>query len=224
MLLLLLPPVKFQLKDQFDIWQGITASRNQESILKKKKASERYKIVNLSGVNACTGMIEEDNLVDYLPARGIPEEKLLAKYDYLISCKGEVKGFSMLFSEKVFEILKKKSCRGLVASNHFLVLRPRMISNTSITEIRYLHNLLGIIVSRLNDLPSVRHRVNKYVTVNEVANYTFSFPFKDSKVVDSFNDMFMNYIKSLNEFIDAKERLDEYNRRLESKIIMPQNG
>lgn len=223
MLLLLLLHEKFQIKDQFEIWQGVTTSRNLWKESGKKKPSDIYKVVNLSGIDNCTGMIEAENLIDFMPTRSIPEDKLLTKYDYLISCKGEVKGFSMLMSENILEMMKKKSCGGLVASNHFLVLRPRLIADAGISEIGFLHNLLGIISAKLNDLPSVKKRINKYVTVNEVSNYTFAFPYKDGKVVDSFNAVFSNYIGSLKDFIYAKERVDEYNRILETKIILPQN-
>ncbi|HPR13630.1 MAG TPA: hypothetical protein PLV06_14680 [Bacteroidales bacterium] len=224
MLLLLLSPDKFRIKDLFEVWQGITTNRDRDEYPAKKKMSAKYKVVNLSSINDCTGMITSDRLVDYTPARNIPEEKLLTKNDYLISCKGEVKGFSMINSQMFFETKKNtKTFPWLAASNHYLVLRPRMLSGIGHEEIIYLHNLLSIFIPELDNLARSRPGNTKYLTLNDVANYKIRYPDKRVGIINEFNRLFNEYSEKLGELNDIKGRLDEFNRSLASKIIIPQD-
>lgn len=219
MLLLLMAVTKFQLKDQFEIWQGITVAQTKEKDPELQLPSQAYKLVNLSGIDPCSRQIDDEKLLEYYPARDIKTNKLLKRCDYLISCKGEVKGYSMLYSENVFkEIEKTKSSRGLVASNHFLVLRPRMVAETSINELRFLHNLLDILIPSLKKLASEKGGKAKYLNINDVADYTFNFPYSNAKELENFNSVIAKYNSRLNDLTMAKRDLDEYNKSLEHKI------
>jgi len=223
MLLLILDHIKFQVKDQFEIRQGITKANSGRKEESDKVNSTTYKVVNLSGIDSCTGEIDKSRLVNYTPKRDVSPDKLLSGLDYLISCKGEVKGYSMLYSE---DLLSNKQedykFKGIVASNHFLVLRPRMISRNSTDEIRFLHNLLDIISAELRSLAVAKKGPAKYLTINDVANYQFNFPYKDTVEIEEFKKVSRQYRKSFEDFKKAKERLYDYNRAIADKILIPQ--
>lgn len=223
MFILFMAHTKFQIKDQFELRQGVTMTGTKDKGRSKKVESDTYKVVNLSGIDTCTGEISERKLVNYSPVREIGPDKLLSNQDYLISCKGEVNGYSMLLSEDLLSGSKIASrFKGIVASNHFLVLRPRMISELSVDDIRFLHNLLDILSVELRSLAAAKPGVTKYLTINDVANYLFSFPFKDAAELAEFKAVSVQYRNSLKKFKKAKSRLNEYNRSIADKILIPQ--
>jgi hypothetical protein len=225
MLLLLLPHSKYQVRDVFDVWQGITLLQPHEKTVDANPRQHLYKVINLSGINACSKVIDESNLIDYPSERDKSHDKLLAEHDYLISCKGEVRGYSLLNSKEVLDNIKKQgSCDGLVASNHFLILRPRMCSTLSSEEIRFLHNILDIILLKFKLIATGKPGIAKYLTINDVANYSIHYPYTGSFEIEKFDDIFKRYLEKLHELKEVKKELDSYNRYLASTIIMDQNN
>jgi hypothetical protein len=212
MLLLLLPQLKQgRLRDFYEIRQGVTVSQSPGKGL--------YKAINLSGIDACTKMIDENKLVSYDPVREVGSDKLLANTDYLVSGKGEVKGYSLLDAgEFIHNLTLNGSCKGIVASNHFLVLRPRDISGSNMDEIRFAHNLLDILVPEFYKIASVKAGNSKFLTINDLGDLKISHPWSDSDFFRQYSDIMTRYIQKQQELNVVKIELDNFNRDLASRV------
>jgi hypothetical protein len=82
----------------------------------------------------------ETNEINEKDKTPVPIKKLLQPTDFLISIRGRIKGFSMLYTIESSE---------LVCSNHFIHLKPR---NYIISDMYmpYLHLLLDCLVKQIN--------------------------------------------------------------------------
>jgi len=82
----------------------------------------------------------ETNEINEKDKTPVPIKKLLQPTDFLISIRGRIKGFSMLYTIESSE---------LVCSNHFIHLKPR---NYIIADMHmpYLHLLLDCLVKQIN--------------------------------------------------------------------------
>ena len=212
LLLLLLPQLKQgRLKDFYEIRQGVTALQPAGKGL--------YKAINLSGIDACTKMIDENKLVSYDPVREVGYDKLLASTDYLVSGKGEVKGYSLLESgEFIKNLTSDGSCKGIVASNHFLVLRPRDISGSNMDEIRFAHNLLDILIPEFNKIASVKAGNSKFLTINDLGDLKISNPLTNSDLFRQFTEIMTSYTQKQQALNEVKIELDNFNRHLASQV------
>ena len=220
MLLLLLQLKEFNISFHFEILQGITPQQQPDLPENKLNKTFHYKLLNLSGFNPCTRGINEASLPDYQTIKEISPEKVLQENDYLIACKGEVRGYSMVNSKTVMEELKKHTPHdGIVASNHFLILRTRMRENMESSEIRFLHNVMDILIPELRKLGSSKTGAAKYLTINEVANFRFNYPGTEYSEIEKFDAISIRYLEKLHEFEAVKKELDIYNRDLAWKII-----
>ena len=211
MLLLLLPQLdQGRLKDFYEIRQGVTVLQSNGKAL--------YKAINLSGIDTCTKMIDGKKLVDYDPVREVGPDKLLTNTDYLVSSKGEVKGFSLLNAgEFLLSMTADGSCKGIVASNHFLILRPKDISGTNPNEVRFAHNLLDIMVLEFNKIASGKAGVSKYLTISDLADLKIHNPLSNSDSLVQFTGIMNRYLQKQNELNKVKIELDHFNHELASR-------
>ena len=214
MLLLLLPQLhQGRLKDFYEIRQGVTVLQSNGKGL--------YKAINLSGIDTCTKMIDEKKLVDYEPVREVSLDKLLTNTDYLVTSKGEVKGFSLLDAGEFLQSMTADgSCKGIVASNHFLVLRPKDISGTNTDEVRFAHNLLDILILEFDKIASGKAGVSKYLTINDLADLKINNPLSNSDSLVQFTGIMNRYLQKLSELNKLKIELDRFNRELASRCWM----
>lgn len=225
LLLLNIDYQEFQLKDLFEIRQGVTMVK-QNRTSKKSSGKYHYKVINLSALDTCSRRLVPENLVDYYPGKEINPDKCLSPDDYLITCKGTVKGFSLFFSNELFNKAgDEKPYNGILASNHFFILRPRGIiggnnSPLPFKEKVFLDNLMDIVAEELNkDVAYGKGSSTKYLTIREVENFVINYPFKDKKKIDEFSVIFDQYYKKLQELNEAKNKLDLFNHELRKLII-----
>ena len=212
MLLLLLSLLKQgRLRDFYEIRQGVTVTQPNGKAL--------YKAINLSGIDTCTKIIDKKKLVDYDPVREVGPDKLLTNTDYLVASKGEVKGYSMLDSEEFLHSMTADgSCKGIVASNHFLVLRPRDISGSNMDEIRFAHNLLDILIPEFNKIASVKAGNSKFLTINDLGDLKISNPLTNSDLFRQFTEIMTSYTQKQQALNELKIELDNFNRHLASQV------
>ena len=211
LLLLLLLHNKGRLRDFYEIRQGVTVPASS--------VKGAYKAINLSGIDACSKRIDVNKLIDYDPVREVGADKLLCASDYLVAGKGEVKGFSMLESGELIPSMTKEGiCKGIVASNHFLVLRPRDISGASIDEIRFAHNILDILLPKFKTMAALKTGGSKYLTINDLGEMKTTHPWSDSDVFNQFTEIMTRYNRAQVELNEVKAELDNFNRDLSARM------
>ena len=219
MLLLLLKMVR--VKDLFEVKQGFTVVSPKNSSKDTDSLPNKYKVINLSGINTSSRFLNINDLADHSSEKPVSPDKLLTRNDYLLSCKGVVKGFSLRFSDEIFDDLNHQSTfKGIIASNHFFILRLRKIEESNSKDTYFFHNLLDIISAELNKIANNKKGIAKYLTIGDVENYTFNLSdFDLDERIEKFNGLFKVYEHHLRESYLAKKQLDVLNKSFSDKII-----
>jgi hypothetical protein len=107
----------------------------------------------------------ETNEINQKDKTPVPIKKLLQPTDFLISIRGRIKGFSMLYAIESSE---------LVCSNHFIHLKPR---NYIIADMHmpYLHLLLDCLVKQINmDFRDKGSSSTNSLKVDELRTYSIN--------------------------------------------------
>jgi hypothetical protein len=107
----------------------------------------------------------ETNEINEKDKTPVPIKKLLQPTDFLISIRGRIKGFSMLYTIESSE---------LVCSNHFIHLKPR---NYIIADMHmpYLHLLLDCLVKQINmDFRDKGSSSTNSLKVDELRTYSIN--------------------------------------------------
>ena len=206
MLLLFLPVKKFRLGDHFLIRQGFTI--NDQST-----GSSRYKILNMGDISLCEDTDLNTHLLkDYFSDRDLNDKTINAN-DYIITCKGVVKGISLLrFQQEITQ-----SEFGIIPSNHFLILTPKAspvgLSELNENDISFLHNLLNYFIGQLDKIASEKSGSNKYLTISDCENFEFSFD-SQMDVLMEYNPLYRKYLSLVKQMKELKQQISYFNNRI----------
>lgn len=210
---------RYTLAELFKINQGI-------AFLSKKKIETQvgeyiYKTIYVSDLAIKYNRIHFEGLTDFATLTSIKKDKLLTKEDYIITCKGEIKGFALYNSDDIFENLNELNYSGLLVSNHFIVLRPRSSTLEIFNNSYLLYNILDLLVPKINAFVKQLESRKKipYVTISEVENFSIILPGSNfMEIVENFEAYYTAYKEKLNLLIQAEEELKRFNASLLNEI------
>lgn len=211
---------QYTLSELFDIKQGLllpSKSKRQNAL----NGVNKYKSLFISDMPAPYEPLNVDSLADFSLSKEIKKTHLLCKQDYLISTKGQIKGYA-LYHSKAFEHDDIQNS-GIIASNHFIVLKPRTSTLEAFGESYFIYNILDLIIPRLNTLAkqSTKENQTPYITISDLQNFTINLP--DAKALNELNRTFLELNKDfefkIKEMHESRNKLNSYNKSLESKFF-----
>ena len=113
--------------------------------------------------------------------------------------------------------MDSKENLGIVASNHFIVLRPR-VSTIEIFKNSYLlYNIIDIIIPELNQFISKKSNKVKlpYITISELENYSFSIPGSNlNELITEFQKLYNERQENISNLIKIDEKISRFNKLL----------
>ena len=218
-MLLFTESMRFTLSELFEIKQGLTLSSKKE--IKKTFGNNAYKVIYVSDLGNPYHLLDFGELTDYATSNKIKEERLLTLNDYVISCKGEIKGLSLYKSTKIFNLLYEKNYSGLLVSNHFIVLRPRKSTLMLYGNSYFLHNILDLLIPIINK--SMNHSADKkimpYITIAEIEKYSVLLPGANfRKKITDFEKVYQSWSDKFELLQDANDTLVKFNHELLKEI------
>ena len=205
----------YTIGDLFEIFQG-TAIISKKS-QKNNSAGFKYKTIYISDLSNKYETLNFIELNDYEPVKNLKKEKILTGKDYLLTCKGVIKGYALCKSQNLFNKMDSKENLGIVASNHFIVLRPR-VSTIEIFKNSYLlYNIIDIIIPELNQFISKKSNKVKlpYITISELENYSFSIPGSNlNELITEFQKLYNERQENISNLIKIDEKISRFNKLL----------
>jgi hypothetical protein len=215
---------RYTLSEMFEIRQGIATP-----YLKHKagsKNSHLYKLIYPADLNILFKSLEVNQLTDFKSDKELSTGKLLSSDDYLLSCKGIVKGFSMLYSDVALSAGNTKPYKGIVATNQFIIARPRA-GIKEIYGVPYLHNLLDILVPYMNEMTvnKAGKSILRYITISDIVDISLELPIKNAETKrKEFESVYKSWKKNLDLFHKSEELLSAEKIKLSEtlKIKLPE--
>lgn len=210
----------YTLGELFELSQG-AAIISKKSLINESN-SQSYKTIYISDLATKYEILNFTELDDYTTNRKIKEEKLLTDKDYIITCKGLIKGYAMCKSLALFNDLKLNGYKGLVASNHFIVLKPRQSTLEIFKNSYLLYNIIDIIIPELNKHINQRNarKTLPYITISEIENFSISLPGTDLfDLINEFQPLFNKRKEVINDLKEIDEILDSFNKLFLKRLL-----
>jgi len=222
----------YRLKDLFEINIGLIEDKFNKMTIESK---EEVMFINLKAAEDDNRQISKltiidyhtTNLIDYielekknLPIKidssklGVPDDRVLTSSDYLISIRGRPKGFSV---SKSLDPNKRK----LVASHHFIQIRPMAWTRNINMFVPYLHLLLDIILE-----VEVLQKFKDKKDIEEIKGKKYSVfnsfkvnDFREIKInittdVKLQKETYDNFIYQYNKFLNANLEFEKIKESL----------
>jgi hypothetical protein len=213
-----------RLSDIFEIRQGIAAPYMKHKVI--PKTDHIYKLIYPADLNMVFKTLNIDSLSDFHSEKELNQAKLLTEEDYLISCKGIVKGFSLLYSADKLASGPRKARKAVVATNQFIIMRPRP-NFQEVYGLPYLHNLLDLLIPKMNQMTETRSEksVLRYITISDIENITLELPVQKAEIKrKEFDTIYKSWKKNLELFSKSDEQLKAYNDKTidQFKIQLPE--
>ena len=211
MLLMMVNGFRYSLAEIFEIWQGIAPPIPTKNEL--LNANNIYKMVYPADLGQVFKSLYTQQLAEFGTEREIKREKLLTADDYLISCKGIIKGFSLQHSEIAPFTQIAGSFKGVLASNQFIVVRPRP-SFKEMYGVPYLHNILDILIPKMNEMTdsSIEKKRLRYITIKDISYISIELPVKECAFKrEEFESLHHSWKESLKQFTKMESMLRDHN-------------
>jgi len=209
---------RYSFSELFEIKQGpmLPSKKNDEDT---QERAYQYKSIFISDLPASGQPLDPELLATFSSSKVMKNTHLLQKEDYLISSKGQIKGYA-LYRSNAFEDDTRNKYLGLVASNHFLVLRPRASTLEAFGYTYFIYNLLDLLIPQFNNL--AKHGSKKsgiqYLTVSDLQDFSIQLP--ENGIFEELQREFMQihqeYESRLKALNLSKVNLEKYNQRLET--------
>ena len=222
----------YRLRDLFEINIGLIEDKFNKMTIESK---EEVMFINLKAAEDDNRQISKLTLIDYhttnlidyielekknLPIKidssklGVPDDRVLTSSDYLISIRGRPKGFSV---SKSLDPNKRK----LVASHHFIQIRPMALIKNMNMYVPYLHLLLDIILEvevlqKFEDKKEEEEiKGKKYSAFNSFKVNDFrEIKIKISTDVKLQKETFDNFIYQYDKFLNANLEFEKIKESL----------
>ena len=211
--------MRLTLSELFEIKQGVALSSKKE--IEKSFGQYTYKVIYVSDLGNPYHLLDFEELTDYATDTKIKEEKLLTLNDYIISCKGEIKGFSLSKSSNIFNSISELNYSGLFVSNHFIILRPRPSILMMYGNSYFLHNILDLLIPIINDSISQNadKKIMPYITIGEIEKYSILLPGAGFlKQLTDFEKVYQSWSDKFEKLQEANETLKKFNDELLNEI------
>jgi len=208
----------YSFSELFEIKQGpmLPSKKNNES---SQESGYRYKSIFISDIPASYETLDPELLATFSSPKEMKITHLLKKEDYLISSKGQIKGYA-LYNSNAFEDGKEKKYLGLVASNHFLVLRPRASTIEAFGNTYFIYNLLDLLIPQFNNLAKQVQKKSgiQYLTVSDLEVFSIQLPEIGllKELQGEFMQLHQDYESKLKALNQSKMNLEKYNQGLEA--------
>ena len=205
----------YTIGDLFEIFQG-TAIISKKS---QKKCIDcgKYKTIYISDLANKYETLNFVELNEYEPIKKLKKEKLLTQKDYILTCKGVLKGYALCKSLDLFNVMSSNEYMGIVASNHFIVLRPRASTIEIFQNSYLLYNIIDVIIPELNQIISKKSNKVKlpFITISELENFSFSIPGSNlNELITEFQKLYDERKQNLFNIIKIENKISEFNIKL----------
>lgn len=210
----------YTLGDLFELSQGPAIISKKSLIIESH--SQRYKTIYISDLATKYEALNFSEINDYNSNKKIKEEKLLTDKDYIITCKGVIKGYAMCKSPSLFNDLKLNGYEGLVASSHFIVLKPRQSTLEIFNNSYLLYNLIDVIIPKLNKYVNQNKSRKKipYITISEIENFSISLPGTDLfDLINEFQSLYNKRKEIISSLVEIDEKLNSFNKVFLKNLI-----
>ncbi len=206
-------PRRIRLSELFLMKQGMAVQTKKNAA--NQKGKYKYKVVYPSDLNDPLKELQTEQLADYFTDKEIKEEKILTKEDYILFCKGMVKGLSMFNSENSLIEIAKSGYKGIIASNHFIVLRPDSSIKEHFPSPYYLENIIDLVIPMMNEMIKNAN----YITISEIGKISIELPLPPlEKDLKKFEDIFKLWRDNRDLFIEAEKKLKIYNEAFAKQL------
>ena len=205
----------YTIGELFEIFQG-TAIISKKSQINTSDGI-KYKTIYISDLPNKYETLNFFELNSYESLKKIKKEKLLTEKDYLVTCKGVIKGYALCKSLDIFNDINSNEYQGIVASNHFIVLRPRKSTIEIFQNSYLLYNIIDLIIPELNQFISRKRNKEKlsYITISELENYSFSMPGSNlNELINEFQKLYNERQEKLNNLIKIDRTISQFNKQI----------
>ena len=227
------------LKDQFEIKIGLI----EDNYKKTTEAGEQVTFINLKASEDESSLYdgsnvpywERSNLINYnklettnvkeqiknknekteVDKPYIPNERILTANDYVMSIRGRPKGFSL---DRTLNKLDPTEKVNLIASHHFVYIRPIDFIIKMGMDVKYLHLLLDIILEieilekrlPLELKKKKNHNLLEQFKVNEFREIKISITTNVNDQKKIYND----FVSKYEQYCNANAALENYKMNL----------
>lgn len=182
----------------------------------------KYKVIYPSDINSFRRRIDFTQLDDYYCDKKIADDKILTQDDFIISCKGTIKGYSMYHAKSEISELEKMGYSGLITSNQCITFKPTASASFFYKSDYYLHNILEQIIPVMNKVSNTKgggSTIN-YITINDISKICVKLPVLDkNSEIEEFNKIFDEWQEKNIQLQDAEFKLEAYNKSLRINIF-----
>ena len=208
----------YSLSELFTIKQGhILPTKNKLGITGKY----RYKVIYPSDFNSVRRQVDITKLDDYFCEKKIGEDKILTSDDFIISCKGTIKGYSLFHSKKeIIELAQMGYC-GLITSNQCITFKPMSTAKSFYKSDYYLHNILELLIPVMNNISGNKEKSSSinYITINDVSKISVSLPVSvNNSEIEEFNNVFNDWKDKYLKLQEAEKGLEDFNNKLRKRL------
>lgn len=205
----------YTIGELFEIFQGtaIISKKSQINI----SDGIKYKTIYISDLPNKYETLNFFELNSYESLKKIKKEKLLTEKDYLVTCKGVIKGYALCKSPDIFNEITSNEYQGMLASNHFIVLRPRKSTIQIFQNSYLLYNIIDIIIPELNQFISRKRNKEKlsYITISELENYSFSMPGSNlNELINEFQKLYNERQENISNLIKLDKTISQFNKQI----------
>jgi hypothetical protein len=205
----------YTIGELFEIFQG-TAIISKKSQINTSDGI-KYKTIYISDLPNKYETLNFFELNSYESLKKIKKEKLLTENDYLLTCKGTIKGYALCKSPDIFNEITSNEYQGMLASNHFIVLRPRKSTIQNFQNSYLLYNIIDIIIPELNQFISRKRNKEKlsYITISELENYSFSMPGSNlNELINEFQKLYNERQENISNLIKLDKTISQFNKQI----------
>ena len=209
----------YTIGDLFEIFQGTAIISKKSQI--NSLGGIKHKSIYISDLPNKYETLNYSELNDYEPVKNLKKEKILTGKDYLLTCKGVIKGYALCKSQNLFNKMDSKEYLGIVASNHFIVLRPRASTIEIFQNSYLLYNIIDLIIPKLNQFVSKKRNKAKlpYITISELENYSFLIPGSNlNELITEFQKLYNERQEKIKELQGADNAIKVFNEILKEYL------
>ena len=217
MLLLLMN--RHHLSELFKIKQGLAIQTKKKS--SNQEGKYRYKVIYPSNLNEPFKTLNINDLTDCFTDKEITTDKLLTKEDYIVSCKGVIKGFPMLNSENAIKKVIESNYQGIIASNHFITLRPFPSTQKGLFSLDFMDNVLDLVVDKMSEFIKNSSGPNKknHITIFEIGNISIEMLLAlNEEKIKEFDRIYKDWKNCRDSFLKVETQLKDFNNTLVKQL------
>jgi hypothetical protein len=176
---------QISLTELVDISQGLPFPNKNKNI-SEDVVNYRYQTLYVSAMpSSSIEQLNREELSEFYSDKKIKENRLLQLEDYLVSIRGKIKGYALINNQNLFNL--SDDCNGIIATNHFLVLRPRLTARVAFGNLLYY--ILDMLMPRINEYAIEKQKNKKNGKENALPFITIADLKEISFIIDQTSDL-----------------------------------